>query len=390
MSASIIQVDYQQLAQIAQRLAQQAAVSGDLRQQFRNAYEPLADGGWQGRGVAAFTSEMQRVIFPALERLTGLLEDGSATTLAIAELLRAAESEAAGLFGAQADAMLFGSGTARAFEPGNAFTLTSAGADGMFSSNTSDLSPLSPWATAPFVEGASVLGPGPVPIFGPHGSVPAGYTGAGSRLWLYPGGSGTDTLFSISRYAGPGRAPFHIPKPNLRLDYGPINISPHRTAFFPDGSAVRVPGNTNMFHWNQAGANGQIGQPLFRSFGGPVLNDHQLLSGTVPRGNGVGAIPGATIVRGASRGLFVVGAGMDVLTIATAEDRVAATARVAGGWGGAWLGAKGGATAGAAIGTFFGPGIGTAVGGFVGGVGGGAVGYVAGSEFGGWLRGLVD
>jgi hypothetical protein len=99
------------------------------------------------------------------------------------------------------------------------------------------------------------------------------------------------------------------------------------------------------------------------------------------RSSATGSVRGSTLLRGASRGLFVAGAAVDAYNIATADNKVKESVKVAGGWAGAWAGAKGGAIAGAAIGSIF-PGPGTAIGTVVGGVVGGALGYMAGSKLG--------
>ncbi|WP_152976507.1 hypothetical protein [Herpetosiphon geysericola] len=77
-----------------------------------------------------------------------------------------------------------------------------------------------------------------------------------------------------------------------------------------------------------------------------------------PKPNIFGSIAGGKFIRGASRGLFVVGAAFDVYNIATADDKVRETTKVAGGWVGGAAGAKGGAAVGATIG------------GVIGGIGG--------------------
>ncbi|HEY0607060.1 MAG TPA: WXG100 family type VII secretion target [Herpetosiphonaceae bacterium] len=371
MSGDNIQAKYEDLAGVARRLAQQSQAAADLRSRITRSTKALEQGGWIGRGSTAFFAEMNSVVFPALQRLILALEEARAVTLQASEIMRIAEEEAAALFKGNGAAL----GATNPFSSPLGWASDGAPGDG-------GLSPASPWATAPFAAGASVLGPGPVPVLGPRGRVPAGYTNAGKRLWLYIGGSGPDTIFSVHPQAGLGRAPFKLPKPNLRLDYGPINTKTG-LAYLPGGRAVSVPAGLNFFHWNMQGGMGQINQPLFKTIGGAITNDHQLLTtNPVPRGNVAGTISGAKIVRGASRGLFVVGAGLDVYNIATAEDKARETSKVAGGWAGAWGGAKGGAAIGAGIGTFFGPGPGTAIGGAVGGVVGGIGGYVAGSAIG--------
>lgn len=263
------------------------------------------------------------------------------------------------------------------------FLLADAGGNPALSGNQ-DLFPT--WATAPFAAGSSVLGPTPVPLFGPWSRVPTGYSNAGSRLWLYIGGSGPDTIFSLHPHAGWGRAPWQLPKPILRFDYGPIATGTGK-AFLPNGTAVSVPPDPNYFHWNIEGGMGKMKKPkpLWRSIDGYVTHNHQLMTNNpLPRGDVFGPIPGATAVKGLSRGLFVVGAAMDVYDIATSENKVREGVKVASGWAGAWAGAEGGAAVGATIGTFFGPGPGTAVGGFIGGLVGGILGYTGGSAAGEW------
>jgi hypothetical protein len=244
---------------------------------------------------------------------------------------------------------------------------------------------LSGWA-APFAAISSLLGPVPVPILGAR--VPAGYSNAGKQLWLYIGGSGTDTIFSIHPFAGWGRAPYKLPKPLLRFDYGKLPAS--GKAFLLDGTQVKITAPGQYFHWNVEGGMGLNGKnPLFKAVGGMVTHDHQLMRNVIPQPSAIGAKTGAVLVKGASHGLFVIGAAIDAYNIATADNRIEAASKVAGGWGGAWAGAEGGAAIGAGIGSFFGPGPGTAIGGAVGGVVGGMGGYYAGSEIGetiyGWF-----
>jgi hypothetical protein len=230
------------------------------------------------------------------------------------------------------------------------------------------------WATAPFAAAGTL--PRRVYIPGKPGIVPTGYANAGSRLYLYMGRFGTDTIFGIHPLRVKMGPP---PKPNLRLDYGAIATP---TAPLPNGGATPIHNGPNYLHWNQQGNMGTVNQPLMRTLSGGPIRNHQLMTNnTSPRPNVAGPIPGGTLVRGASRGLFVVGAAVDTYNIATAENKVKESVKVAAGWGGAWAGAKGGAMAGAAIGSIF-PGPGTAIGAVAGGLIGGAIGYAVGSGLG--------
>jgi len=377
MNADTIQARYDELDRVAARFGKASAASAELNRRITRCVEVLERGGWQGRGADAFFAEMHGTLYPAMQRLVKALDDGRATTLQVKELLRAAEEEASRVFQGGLSFSALGVSAASA---GVANDLPSVAAA---LAGQGGFAPFPLWLTAPFVAGAAIFGPVPIPILGPWGRVPSGYSNAGSRLWLYLGGSGTDTIFSIHPQAGWGRAPKGLPKPNLRLDYGFINVR-SGTAYLPNETAVSVPPYTNFFHWNQQGGQGIGGDnPLFRSFGEAVSHDHQLLTNNpLPKGNILGGIKGAEFVRGASKGLFIVGAGLDIYNVATADNKVREATRVAGGWTGGWAGAEGGAMAGAAIGSFFGPGPGTAIGGVIGGIIGGIGGYMGGSKVG--------
>lgn len=251
-----------------------------------------------------------------------------------------------------------------------------------------DHAPVPPWLTAPFA-GAGTM-PRRVPIYGQHGVVPTGYGPkgqGGGRLYLYMGRYGTDTLFGVHPLKDEltGKAP----KPILRLDYGPIKTKGGTTPLPNGGSAPILKGQKWMyFHWNVAGNTGVQGQgkPLW-THRGTAIRDHQLWSNnSKPRPNVIGSVKGGTLIRGASRASFVVGAAVDTYNIANADNKVKESVKVAGGWAGAWAGAKVGATAGVAIGSIF-PGPGNAIGAAAGGLIGGAIGYLAGSKLGEKIHG---
>ena len=375
MNPDVVQANYDQLETIASQFGSQAEAQAELYQRVNHLLQALQQGGWEGEGSEAFFAEMNDELFPAMRRLTEALAEARAVTLTVRNIVQTAEEEAARLFQGSAYQMnQVATATDGALSALAASHLAYAGVGGItpfFGSGTT--MPLSPWATAPLAAIASVFGPGPVPIFGPGGRVPAGMTDTGKRLWLYFGGKGTDTIFSIHPHAGWGRAPYNLPKPNVRFDYGLLPNKPPGSpnALLPSGQGTRLPHTQNFFHWNQQGAHALYG-----------VRDHQLLtSNPAPQGNVIGRFGGAKLVRGLSRGALVLGAGMDIYSVATAENKVEEGVRRASAWGGAWAGAKGGAAVGAAIGSIF-PGPGTAIGGFVGGVGGGIGGYFAGYEVG--------
>ncbi len=100
----IIQADYKQLEQVAQRFRRSTEHSVALRDQLRRAFTPLEEGGWVGRGSTAFCTEMQSAVFPALERLIATLQDAEQVTLTLRTLLQQAEEEAAAPFRGGSDA----------------------------------------------------------------------------------------------------------------------------------------------------------------------------------------------------------------------------------------------------------------------------------------------
>ena len=65
---------------------------------MRSSVQQLEDGGWIGRGADAFFSEMQSVVFPAVQRLESSLNDASSTTKQIAQNMQQAEQDAQSLF----------------------------------------------------------------------------------------------------------------------------------------------------------------------------------------------------------------------------------------------------------------------------------------------------
>ncbi|MCA9934555.1 MAG: WXG100 family type VII secretion target [Ardenticatenaceae bacterium] len=96
MANDIIQVNYEDLDEIARRFTQQADDTERLQQQIQGRYSVLENGGWAGQGANAFFAEMESELFPALKRLQDALESGKITTQEIIQLFQAAEEEASG------------------------------------------------------------------------------------------------------------------------------------------------------------------------------------------------------------------------------------------------------------------------------------------------------
>ncbi len=93
------QADYNQLETIAGKFGQLADSNTALHSRLAQTSQQLKGGGWAGAGAVAFLNEMEGEIFPALQRLTQALEQAQTTTRQSSETIRAAEEEAAGLFG---------------------------------------------------------------------------------------------------------------------------------------------------------------------------------------------------------------------------------------------------------------------------------------------------
>ncbi len=93
-----VRADYDQLEQVAGRFATQSQAIEQMMQQLRNSMEPLANGGWIGRGADAFFGEMNDLILPKCQRLLDLLNDANQVTKDISQKMQQAEEEASAPF----------------------------------------------------------------------------------------------------------------------------------------------------------------------------------------------------------------------------------------------------------------------------------------------------
>lgn len=182
-----------------------------------------------------------------------------------------------------------------------------------------------------------------------------------------PAGS---SLASVIRIPVPGTN-------NLAIELAPRNYKGQTTSsiFIQNGKGKRVlrldygfnvKTNTVDFHWNQKGT--------FEDFG---IADHTTVGGT-----GSALYRGAKAFRYAGRFLVVVGAVMDIVSIAQASNPLRRSTQVISAWAAAWIAARGAGALGAELGTAVEPGLGTAAGGIVFGFVGGAFGYWAGNSAG--------
>lgn len=98
MSAEIIRVDHEALEKVAGTFNNQAQATNQMLQEVRRAYQPLKNGGWIGRGAAAFFAEMDNKIFPAVRRLAEALAQADRTTSEIRQLMHSADEDASANF----------------------------------------------------------------------------------------------------------------------------------------------------------------------------------------------------------------------------------------------------------------------------------------------------
>jgi WXG100 family type VII secretion target len=101
MSANIIQAQYDTLDSIAARFNARAEATTDMHSHIMRGFEALTQDGWEGKGVAAFSAEMNGEIFPAVQRMTHALQEAQAVTLEAKAILQQAEEEAQRLFGGE-------------------------------------------------------------------------------------------------------------------------------------------------------------------------------------------------------------------------------------------------------------------------------------------------
>lgn len=93
-----IEVDYDQMEQIAGRFANQSQAVQQTLNQVKNSMSKLEGGGWEGRGSNAFFSEMNGEVLPAVNRLQQALEEANRVSKQIVQTMRNAEDEAASPF----------------------------------------------------------------------------------------------------------------------------------------------------------------------------------------------------------------------------------------------------------------------------------------------------
>ncbi len=97
-SSDKIQVRYGDLEQIVQTLVSLTDSTGTLRTGLLHQMDVLQSGGWVGGGAQSFFSEMEHLMFPALDRLENALSNASGVIRHAADLFSEAEQQTAALF----------------------------------------------------------------------------------------------------------------------------------------------------------------------------------------------------------------------------------------------------------------------------------------------------
>ncbi|MCB0033984.1 MAG: WXG100 family type VII secretion target [Anaerolineales bacterium] len=92
--AEQLQVSYDDLADIAQRLARQAELIEEVHQSIATSVDKL-DGNWIGRGAQAFFDETRAETLPSTQRLAEVFRAGEGLIQNIITNFRASEEEAA-------------------------------------------------------------------------------------------------------------------------------------------------------------------------------------------------------------------------------------------------------------------------------------------------------
>jgi WXG100 family type VII secretion target len=95
--ADIVQADYESLAAVAKRFAQQ---SSKIRQMHSRLHRQIAllRPAWVGKGSEAFFAEMTDKVLPGVQRLSTALAEADRVTRQIEELLRSAEEQGSSPF----------------------------------------------------------------------------------------------------------------------------------------------------------------------------------------------------------------------------------------------------------------------------------------------------
>lgn len=98
MSVPIVQIQYQQLEQLAQRFAKQQIQVQAILQSLKQTIQALEHGGWMGDAATACFKEFYTEVVPAYCKLQHVFCESQTSLNQIAKLFHEAEAEAAALF----------------------------------------------------------------------------------------------------------------------------------------------------------------------------------------------------------------------------------------------------------------------------------------------------
>lgn len=101
MSKDVVQIQYEQTAQVAQHFGRLKQTVEQLQTTIRNVSQPLVDRDWQGDASVAFAKELDGEIYPTFNRLITAFQTAQEVTLEIQKIFGQAEEEAAALFKGQ-------------------------------------------------------------------------------------------------------------------------------------------------------------------------------------------------------------------------------------------------------------------------------------------------
>lgn len=96
-----IDVNYQELQQIAKKFQGESAEINQLLSQTRQKTDTLITSGWKGRGSEAFAAEMTGRVLPAMGNLVKALNEAGAASGRIGQTFQNAEDECKSYFTAQ-------------------------------------------------------------------------------------------------------------------------------------------------------------------------------------------------------------------------------------------------------------------------------------------------
>jgi WXG100 family type VII secretion target len=94
--ADRIEANYEVLQEVQNKFGSLSETVDQMRQRLADAFQPLADGAWQGEGSDAFTNEFADKVAPAIKSMVDALGQAAGVIGEVANTLREAEEQARG------------------------------------------------------------------------------------------------------------------------------------------------------------------------------------------------------------------------------------------------------------------------------------------------------